>query len=84
MVELSKDHKPDLNDEYERIVKQKGRVFQLKDEMGKPSGPFRVWLQLDDIPGIAMSRSIGDFVASSVGVICDPGKIILNGRNNRI
>jgi hypothetical protein len=45
--------------------------------MGKAAGPYRVWLQLDDIPGIAMSRSIGDFVASTVGVISNPGIIII-------
>lgn len=27
-------------------------------------------------PGLAMSRSVGDLVASSIGVTCDPG--ILN------
>ena len=26
----------------------------------------------EDIPGIAMSRSMGDAVACSVGVVCDP------------
>lgn len=26
----------------------------------------------EDIPGIAMSRSLGDAVAGSVGVVCDP------------
>ena len=27
-----------------------------------------------DQPGLAMSRAIGDQMAASVGVICDPGK----------
>ena len=31
-------------------------------------GPKRVWLPQDDIPGLAMSRSIGDRIAHSVGV----------------
>lgn len=35
-------------------------------------GPARVWLKNQDIPGLAMSRSIGDSVAGSVGVIADP------------
>jgi len=33
-----------------------------------------VWLIDEDIPGLAMSRSFGDQVAASVGVICEPGK----------
>ena len=32
----------------------------------------------ENYPGLAMSRSIGDMIASSVGVICDPGKIQFN------
>lgn len=31
------------------------------------SGPSRVWLHDQDIPGLAMSRSLGDTVAHSVG-----------------
>jgi len=40
-------------------------------------GPYRVWLKTENFPGLAMSRSIGDFVAASVGVISEPGIIIL-------
>ncbi len=35
---------------------------------------YRVWSKGEKTPGIAMSRSIGDMVASSLGVICKPGK----------
>lgn len=37
-----------------------------------PMGPARVWLADQDIPGLAMSRSLGDLVAASVGVSCEP------------
>ena len=40
-------------------------------------GPYRVWLKTENYPGLAMSRSIGDFVAASVGVICEPGILYL-------
>ncbi len=36
-------------------------------------GPERVWLKDIDVPGLAMSRSFGDAVASTVGVIVIPG-----------
>ena len=39
------------------------------------SGPARVWLSDMDIPGLAMSRSIGDTVAHSAGVISEPERI---------
>ena len=35
-------------------------------------GPFRVWLKGENYPGLAMSRSLGDFVAHSVGAISEP------------
>ncbi|OMJ71192.1 hypothetical protein SteCoe_30657 [Stentor coeruleus] len=71
-IALSRDHKPDSKDESERIYKSGGRVEAYQDENGNPAGPARVWLKNQDIPGLAMSRSLGDGVAASVGVICDP------------
>ena len=50
----------------------KGRIEAYKDTCGNNIGPMRVWLQNEDIPGLAMSRSVGDFVAKSVGVIALP------------
>jgi hypothetical protein len=44
-------------------------------------GPPRVWLKKQDIPGLAMTRSFGDEVAASVGVIAEPGIIYLKFRN---
>ena len=32
-----------------------------------------MWLKDTDIPGLAMSRSFGDQVAASCGVISEPG-----------
>ena len=54
----------------------------MKDQLGKFVGPNRVWLKYEDVPGIAMSRSIGDFVAGTVGVISEPGKLYINKRNS--
>ena len=31
-----------------------------------------MWLASDNVPGLAMSRSIGDLVAQSVGVLPEP------------
>lgn len=35
-------------------------------------GPARVWLGHMDVPGLAMSRSLGDAVAHSAGVSSEP------------
>ncbi len=73
IIALSRDHKPELKEESARISKSGGRVDRYT-ENGIKSGPFRVWLKNENFPGLAMSRSIGDFVAGSVGVICEPGR----------
>lgn len=39
------------------------RWYRLVDEMGQPMGPYRVWLQYAWIPGLAMSRALGDVLA---------------------
>jgi serine/threonine protein phosphatase PrpC len=69
---LSRDHKPSEEDEFERIIKSGGRVESYKNEDGDPVGPERVWLKDEDFPGLAMSRSFGDEVAHSAGVIAEP------------
>jgi serine/threonine protein phosphatase PrpC len=69
---LSRDHKPDDEEEYKRIIDSNGRVEPFKEPTGESVGPYRVWLKEENIPGLAMSRSLGDKVASSVGVISEP------------
>lgn len=72
---MSKDHKPDDFNEKLRIELRGGRIGKYK-ENGREVGPYRVWLKNQDIPGLAMSRSIGDMVAESVGVVPDPDIVI--------
>lgn len=71
---LSFDHKPDNKDEKARILKSGGKVHPLK-ECGRYVGPARVWVKSGEYPGLAMSRSIGDFLAKSVGCTCAPGML---------
>lgn len=71
-IELTQDQKPTDPEEFARIQRAGGRVEPMKDEDGTPLGPERVWLPTRNLPGIAMSRSLGDRVAHSVGVIATP------------
>ena len=41
------------------------------DEDGNFAGPNRVWID-DELPGLAMSRSFGDEIATRVGVFSEP------------
>ena len=50
----------------------------LKDENGTFIGPNRVWLKDKNIPGLAMSRSFGDKIGASVGIISEPEIIEYN------
>lgn len=38
---------------------------RLVDETGQPMGPYRVWLEYAWLPGLAMSRALGDRLAHS-------------------
>lgn len=68
---LTMDHKPDVATEHARILASGGRVFSVRYEDGVV-GPPRVWLGNMNIPGLAMSRSLGDFVVHTAGVISRP------------
>lgn len=70
--QLTRDHKPDDPLESEVILKAGGRIDSYRDQLGNKVGPERVWLKTEDIPGLAMSRSFGDQVASRVGVNAVP------------
>lgn len=67
-LQLSRDHKPELEEEKERILACKGRVFPFTDHQGEDIGPHRVWHSSLAYPGLAMSRSLGDNVAHHFGV----------------
>ena len=59
--------------EKKRILINGGRIKPFYDEKEKQFlGPDRVWIREDDIPGLAMTRSFGDIIAHSVGVISEP------------
>lgn len=68
---MSRDHKPYLPDEKDRIINDGGFINKTI-ENGKEKGPFRVFVKGKDYPGLAMSRSIGDTVASAIGVMPVP------------
>lgn len=77
-VALTNDHKPDRPDERARILAMGGQVGSRQLFVGNgplriPIGPARVWYQVrGETMGLAMSRSLGDQIAHSVGVSAEP------------
>lgn len=67
-VDLSWDQKPTRKDEKRRVRAAGGRVTRWQ----AGSGPQRVWLPDEWIPGLAMTRSIGDTILSKYGVVPYP------------
>ena len=70
-INLSRDHKPTEKDEAQRIYENDGRIQPFTEE-GEFVGPERVWIKEEDVPGLAMTRSFGDRVAATVGVMSEP------------
>ena len=69
---LSFDTKPENPGEKQRILRMGGIVEKIKNQLGQEMGPYRVWEKNKEYPGLAMSRSIGDFYGKKIGVIPDP------------
>ena len=68
-VNLNREHKPTEPDEKKRILEHNGKIGYSYENK---SGPKKIWLKNSDIPGLPISRSFGDVIAHSVGVISEP------------
>ncbi|CAK69861.1 unnamed protein product (macronuclear) [Paramecium tetraurelia] len=66
--QLSIDHKLTIKKEQYRVISSGGKIDTFYDQ----NGPLRVWVNGTQYPGLAMSRSIGDQVAQSIGVSSIP------------
>ena len=72
-INLNRDHKPTESDEIKRIISQGGIIKQNYDKVKKINyGPEKIFLKNSDIPGLSMSRSFGDNLAHTIGVINIP------------
>ena len=77
-IQISKDHKPEIPEEKTRIEECGGIVKK------NIFGIYRVWDKNGIYPGLAMSRSIGDYVAKGLGIICEPDFYELNLINSDV
>ncbi|KAK9813390.1 hypothetical protein WJX73_004693 [Symbiochloris irregularis] len=65
---------PAYSAEEQRIRSCKGWIGRCMSD-GKPVGPQRMYLPQQDMPGLALTRSIGDFVAAGIGLSSQPDVI---------
>ena len=86
--QLSIDHIPSEPNENKRILSNNGKVKKLRNDAGEEFGPFRIFEKNKDsmLPGLSVSRSIGDSMAKNLGVIFEPElfKYELNNRDKII
>jgi serine/threonine protein phosphatase PrpC len=61
--DITRDHKCELPDEKKRIESSGGIVKKRQGDV-----PYRVFMKGSNLPGLAMSRSLGDLIAQKVGV----------------
>jgi serine/threonine protein phosphatase PrpC len=70
---LTTDSRLDKTEEMQRIVSSGGVVSQRKSPEGDLAGPLRVFEKnSDQFPGLSVSRSLGDLIASKLGVTHEP------------
>ncbi len=71
--DVTNDHHPDLISEKQRIEKCGGEIKKVDEK-----SPYRVFWKNSMIPGLAMTRAIGDVVCQSLGVIPEPDVATIN------
>ena len=91
---LTEDHKPESLPEAERVIRCGGLIAASRDAQGNRAGPLRVWLKGQTVPGLAMTRSVGDRIAERIGVTWKPtflskriklfNNCVLNSRKSEI
>lgn len=95
-VDLSIDQTPFRPDELERVKLCGARVLTLDQieglknpyvqcwgtEEGDDGDPPRLWVQNGMYPGTAFTRSIGDSIAETIGVVANPEIVVLELTQN--
>jgi len=69
---LSVDQKPEHEQEFTRITESGGIVQQFSNVFGMKFGPFRVFDKNGQLPGLTLSRSIGDELGKGIGIVAEP------------
>ena len=71
-INLTKDSTPYNKTEKTRIILNGGMIKQLKDSFNQELGPLKIFLKNENIPGLTITRSFGDKIGKSIGLISKP------------
>ncbi|KAJ3129955.1 hypothetical protein HK098_007221 [Nowakowskiella sp. JEL0407] len=74
-IQLTTDHNCTNKVEFERVIACGARVDKM-DPSG--DGPLRIYKGSMPYPGLVVTRSLGDTVATKLGVLCEPDIKILD------
>ena len=73
VINLTRDHKLNELDEIKRVINKGGIIQKYFDKKTQEFiGQEKIWMKNSDIPGLNMTRSFGDNLAHSIGVINIP------------
>lgn len=76
VIQLSEDHKPENETEKLRIESKNGVVLRSTNFEKEEIGPFRVWMKNSNMPGLSLSRSIGDQAFENIGITWKPSFVV--------
>ena len=74
VYQLSWDHRTDNYEETTRILENGGEIASPKKSK---FGQNRVYLRNESLPGLSLTRSLGDSMVTSIGVTSDPSIEVL-------
>ncbi|KAJ3215198.1 hypothetical protein HK099_006483 [Clydaea vesicula] len=71
-TQLTNDHNCENKVECSRVVEKGARVDRLTAEENEDAGPLRIFKGSLPYPGLVVTRSLGDDVATKLGVLSEP------------
>ena len=71
-INLTEDSTPYNEKEKMRLLGNGGNIKQLTNNFNQELGPLKIFLKNKNIPGLTITRSFGDKIGKSLGLISKP------------
>lgn len=73
-VQLTVDHITSNQSEFMRIIKSGGKLNQPTSTSENKDTPYLVYAPHSKLPGIKLTRSLGDLIGENIGIISEPNQ----------